>query len=247
MPFELPMAPGQPDGIESVEAELIRKETARSVLEHAKKNPGSVPGRMLRWAESELAAPQIPWQMELAALVKNAVASRRGLLDYSYSIPNRRGNFSGVIMPSLVEPVVDAAIVLDTSGSMSPKDLAAAMSEVQGILAACGQNRVSVYCCDAVAYEMQHIVSAEDLKLFGGGGTNMGVGIEEVRQRRHQVVVVLTDGFTPWPEEEPAGLSVVIGLVLKKSEEKQETTAADLLPPWARHVVEIEAERDETY
>ena len=64
----------------------------------------------------------------------------------------------------------------------------------------------------------------------------MGAGIYAAAELRPRpsVVIVLTDGFTPWPEKPPSGIRVVIGLL-----------AEGLRPPgwappdWAR-VVTIE-------
>jgi hypothetical protein len=46
-----------------------------------------------------------------------------------------------------------------------------------------------------------------------------------------QVVVVLTDGYTPWPSAAPPGVSVVVGLI------GPEYAPGDrIVPQWARAV-----------
>jgi hypothetical protein len=57
----------------------------------------------------------------------------------------------------------------------------------------------------------------------------MGAGIRAAGdlRPRPQVVVVLTDGETPWPAEPPAGMRVVVGLVGPRPPTP---------PPWARSV-----------
>jgi predicted metal-dependent peptidase len=73
-----------------------------------------------------------------------------------------------------------------------------------------------VVVCDEVAASPQHVRTIAELQLTGGGGTDMRVGIDAALQLRPcpQIVVVLTDGLTPWPVAAPVGttlVAVVIG------------------------------------
>jgi predicted metal-dependent peptidase len=53
------------------------------------------------------------------------------------------------------------------------------------------------------------------VQLAGGGGTDMGSGIESAAalRPRPSVVIVLTDGYTPWPDQPPPGIRVIVGLL----------------------------------
>jgi hypothetical protein len=63
--------------------------------------------------------------------------------------------------------------------------------------------------CDAKAYDVVWASSTGDLPLIGGGGTDMTAGLvaavgPAVRAQvgyRPKAVLVLTDGYTPWPNE----------------------------------------------
>src|ERR1035437_1408093 len=99
---------------------------------------------------------------------------------------------------------VVVSTVVDTSGAMSQADLDAAMAEVHGVLHSTGvaRERVRLLSCDAAATTAQRVRSAVSVRLTGGGGTDMRVGIraaEKATPAPH-VVIVLTDGDTPWPE-----------------------------------------------
>ena len=70
--------------------------------------------------------------------------------------------------------------------------------------------------CDEEAAAPQQVRTISELQLTGGGGTDMRVGIAAALdlRPRPQVVVVLTDGLTPWPVDAPVGttlVAVVIG------------------------------------
>ncbi|MDQ6928630.1 MAG: VWA-like domain-containing protein, partial [Actinomycetota bacterium] len=85
----------------------------------------------------------------------------------------------------------------------------------------------------------RRVSSARAVQLVGGGGTDMGAGLEAAARMRPRpsVVVVLTDGQTPWPTDAPKGMHVVIGLIrsLLPGQSPDRVWAA---PAWAR-LVEI--------
>jgi predicted metal-dependent peptidase len=234
--YELP-APGgatKEQGIGEAEGDLLRQQVAREIQAAAAR--GNVPAGWKRWAEALLEPPVAPWERELSALVKNAVTMARGMCDFSYSKVSRRGMFQGVIMPALVRPNPDAAVVVDTSGSMSEALLARALIEIKGILRAVGQRRVPVLCCDAAVHGgVQRVSNAFDVELAGGGGTDMGIGIEAAQKLRASVIIVLTDGFTPWPADPPRGCQLVIGILNPDSGVEDHYPA----PPYAKRVLKI--------
>ena len=73
---------------------------------------------------------------------------------------------------------------------------------------------VTVLACDAEAGEAQRVFNVSDIKLTGGGGTDMGIGLAacEKLKPRPDVVIVLTDMYTPRPEEAPPFTTVVVAL-----------------------------------
>ncbi len=170
----------------------------------------------LRWAE-QILEPAGDWRKALAAELRRAVSDAAGAVDYSYRRPSRRASVAGsVVLPALRRPVPQIAVVCDTSGSMSEDLLAAALAEVDGLLRAVGVTRqLRVLACDTAVGPARRVSSARQVELVGGGGTDMGAGSEAAGQLRPRpsITVVLTDGFTPWPDEPPRGMRVVVGLL----------------------------------
>jgi predicted metal-dependent peptidase len=189
-----------------------------------------VPAGLLRWAE-EILTPKVNWRTLLAAELRRAVAEVCGAVDYSYRRPSRRSAVAGqVVLPALRRPVPEVAMVCDTSGSMTADLLAMVLAEVAGLLRALGLARqVRVLACDTAVAPAQRVSSARQVQLVGGGGTNMGAGIDAAAALRPRpaVTVVLTDGYTPWPSSPPKGMRVVVGLL---------GTRAPDAPPWTRSV-----------
>ncbi|MFD8884265.1 VWA-like domain-containing protein [Streptomyces erythrochromogenes] len=207
VPWELGEG-GGPARVGPVEAEALRRQTAEAVRAHQRAR-GRIPAGWARWAE-ELLEPTVDWRQALAGAVREAAAWAAGAVDYTYRRPSRRTPALGgrVVLPSLRRPLPRVAVVVDTSGSMGPDDLAAALAEVTGVLreVGVGGNRVAVLACDADVHAVTRVRSAGEVTLAGGGGTDMRVGISAALALpdRPNMVVVLTDGYTPWPDETPS-------------------------------------------
>jgi predicted metal-dependent peptidase len=144
------------------------------------------------------------------------------------------GSGQNIILPAMRQPNPPTiAIVIDTSGSMSDDMLAWALSETQGVLRSLGSSdrAVRLYACDASVDSGQRIRNASQVKLTGGGGTDMRVGITAAMEQRPKpdCVLVLTDGFTSWPDEPLKGATLIVGLT--------DEGASDAVPAWARKVV----------
>lgn len=205
-------------GIGEAEAELIRRKVAEEILVAAASDSrGNIPGHWKRWAEEKL-RPKVDWRRELASAVRRAIADVSGAVDYTYRRPSRRQGRVGngkVIFPALRRPTPSVAVVVDTSGSISDAMLSQSLAEVSGVLKACGQREgVCVLAVDSAVQACKRVFSPDQVSMAGGGGTDMGVGIQaaENLRPRPQVIVVLTDGLTPWPDNPPRA-KVVVGLL----------------------------------
>ncbi len=209
-PWEPP--PPDPDddgaGIDGRDADAIRRRVAADILGA---DPSTVGAGLRTWARRTIEG-SVDWRTELAAVLRRAQATVAGAVDYSYRRPSRRAAaVRGVILPALRRPAVDVAVVCDTSASVSDELLAVAVVEIDGIVRAAGTRAVTVLACDDAVQATTRVVAPDDLVLIGGGGTDLGVGLGAAAELtpRPDLVVVVTDGFTPWPEGPPTAPVVV--------------------------------------
>ncbi|NMO57319.1 hypothetical protein HH310_39880 [Actinoplanes sp. TBRC 11911] len=195
-------------------------------------SPGDVPEGWQRWADKAFHPPQ-PWRELLGAAVR-AASGAGGGGDYTYGRPARRSAaLPEVVLPALRRNPPRVSVVIDTSGSVSDAELGTALLEVTAIGRAVGGGRgqVSVISCDAAAGIAHPLCRAEGIPLIGGGGTDLRAGFARASSAhpRPDVIVVLTDGQTPWPDASPC--RTVVGLFPRP-------VRRDYSPPpsWARVV-----------
>jgi len=226
-------AAGEDDGsVDAGRAELLRQQTARNVLDHVRSR-GSVPGGWERWARATL-APVVDWRRELTSLTRRVTASVAGARDYSYARPSRRASATpAVVLPALRQPRPPrAALVVDTSGSVTEEMLARVHAETAAILRRSRGTGVQVIACDAAASRARLVRRVQDVVLVGGGGTDLRVGVTAAAALRPAVdlVIVATDGDTPWPDAPPRENPGATYVVLLLDGERAG------VPPWMRTI-----------
>jgi predicted metal-dependent peptidase len=242
--YELDPADSQAPASSTDSQENVLDSVSSAILK-AVENGEDMPEALTRVARDRL-EPTLDWKKLLAFNLRNAISNVAGRRDYTYSRPSRRQgaiNAGGTnfILPAMRQPQPPCvAIVLDTSGSIGNDTLDIYLSEIRGIFMAVGvSSGIWVLPCDSKVHEVEKIRSFDltKLRIKGGGGTDMSVGITEALRIRPRVniVVTLTDGATPWPEKKPLGSILYLAVLTSKSFQQY-------VPDWMTTVV-IEDQR----
>ncbi|MDH6135485.1 putative metal-dependent peptidase [Kitasatospora sp. MAA4] len=239
---EWDLGPDGAHGLSAQERDAVRFRVAQGITGR----PGSTSKGWQRWAEEAFHPPQ-PWRELLGAAVRSAASGAGAGEDYTYGRPSRRSTaLPGVVLPSLRRRPPRVCVIVDTSGSVSDAELGSALLEVAAISRAVGGRRdlITVLPCDAAARVVHPLCRAEGIPLVGGGGTDLRTGFAKALrgQLRPDVIVVLTDGQTPWPATRPS-CRTVVGLFPRQWagpswDEDDPDYVPDAPPDWAR-VVEI--------
>ncbi|MFC9434255.1 VWA-like domain-containing protein [Nocardia sp. NPDC057030] len=240
MDREWDLGPDGADGLSAQERDAVRFLVAQGIIGR----PGNASQGWKRWAKETFHPPQ-PWRDLLGSALRSAVSSPGVGEDYTYGRPARRSaGVPGVVLPSLRRTPPRVTVLIDTSGSVSDTELGTALLEVAAISRAVGGRRdlVSVLSCDAAAGVVHPLCRAEGIPLVGGGGTDLRAGFAKALRNRPgpDVLVVLTDGQTPWPDRRPT-CRTVVGLFRRPAGSPNEDDpdyVPDAPPAWAR-VVEI--------
>ena len=177
----------------------------------------------------KLKPPQLNWRMLLNEFVQE------DFTDYSFAPPDRRFDESPFFLPDFNDKgdtVKDILFMIDTSGSVSDAMMTTAYSEIQGAIHQFGgklQGWLGFF--DTAIVEPKPFSDEDEFRSIrpaGGGGTNFGILFEYVRKHmREQLpscMVILTDGYAPFPTEEVAEGIPVLWLLNNDK----------VTPPWGK-------------
>ena len=133
------MRPTMPMRTQAEQDAKISTIQAGKVSEAAGKLPGSLK-RMIK----ELMQPVIDWKAVLARFVQASAKN-----DYTWSRPAPRYMASCLYMPTMQsEAMGQIVIAIDTSGSVSQKEINQFASEIQSIADTCSPEMITVLYCD---------------------------------------------------------------------------------------------------
>src|SRR5687768_820574 len=209
-PWELPGDDGSPGGVpgvDPVKGELVRRDIAQRILDRSS-DAGDVPLGWRRWAHGVL-APKVDYMATIRHAVRKALRdSTLGRYDRTYRRPHRRqAAYGEFIMSSFYQPRPRPGFLIDTSGSMEDTQLARAVAELGGLTRQLGYGAdIVVACCDVVVHDVRKALTTAQVALYGGGGTDIGAGLRWFADRKSgpiDLLVVVTDCHTPWPQEAP--------------------------------------------
>jgi len=147
--------------------------------------------------------PKMDWRDILRNFIEREIPQ-----DYTFGRPHKKSITSGFYLPDTVKEGINLAVIVDTSGSIGKKELKSFKGELLGIINSNEGLTARVYACDdevhnhvdVDAYSEEEIL---DWKPEGCGGTDLRKGFKRIEEDDLQpkCVVVLTDMYTPFPED----------------------------------------------
>ena len=166
---------------------------------------GNLPAGVRRILK-DLTEPQMNWRELLRMQLESTIKS-----DYTWMRASRKGWDMDAVMPGMKqEPMIDIAVALDASGSISGKMLNDFMSEIQGIMDSFPAYKIHVITFDTetynpAQYDSDNLDSICDYEVTGGGGTDFDCIFEYLKREEIEPkrLVVFTDGYPSgsWGDE----------------------------------------------
>jgi predicted metal-dependent peptidase len=220
---------GKKPKVSDEERQKIRDEIKEAVLAAAAASDGAgnLPAGVKRIIQ-DMTAPKMNWREFLRMQLESTIKS-----DFTWMRASRRGWHMDAVMPGMKnDEMIDIAISIDASGSMSEVILKDILSETAGIMEQFPAYRIHVLSFDTQVYNPQQFDSENldditDYEIQGGGGTDFDCVFEyfkenEIEPKRH---IMFTDGypFGSWGDENYCDTVFII----------HGTTS--VVPPWGQH------------
>ena len=188
---------------------------------------GNLPAGVKRLIQ-ELTEPQMNWRELLRMQLESTIKS-----DYTWMRASRKGWHMDAVMPGMkLDPMIDIAVALDASGSISETMLKDFLGEIQGIMESFPAYRIHVVTFDTeaynpVQYDSENLDDICDYEIKGGGGTDFDCIFNYLKENEIEPkrLVVFTDGypFGSWGDENYADTVWIL----------HGTTT--IVPPWGQH------------
>jgi predicted metal-dependent peptidase len=109
-----------------------------------------------------------------------------------------------VVLPSMVMPIPTVGVIVDTSGSMSEKELGEGLGQIRHVLSAI---RAEVYLaiCDCDVHNVRKIRTTKEVQasLVGGGGSDMSPAIAELEKLKCDFIIGISDCMVGYPDTPP--------------------------------------------
>ena len=197
---------GRPQ-LSEADRQAIRDEIKEAMLAAAATadGAGNIPAGVKRLIQ-ELTEPKMNWRELLRMQLESTIKS-----DYTWMRASRKGWHMDAVMPGMkLDPMIDIAVALDASGSISESMLKDFLGEVQGIMDSFPAYRIHVVTFDTEAYNPAQYNSENlddicDYEVTGGGGTDFDCVFNYLKENEIEPkrLVMFTDGypFGSWGDE----------------------------------------------
>lgn len=188
----------------------------------------SIPLGVQRIVE-ELINPKLDWKVILNDFVQEEIT------DYSFNPPDKRYNESDFYLPDYNDTdfiIKDILFLIDTSGSISDKDLVSAYSEIKGAIDQFDGKLIGkLSFFDTGVSDPVLFSSVDDLlkiKPIGGGGTSFDVIFKYINKNLSNnppaSIIIITDGYAPFPQFSVTSNIPVLWII----------TNDKVTPPWGK-------------
>ena len=186
------------------EADSLTREVIKQAVAEAyqqAKAQGRLPGGIAEIIEELLGKEKVNWKRLLKQFVGNAVKSSS---KYSWKRESKR--FGDAQKGKVKDRMIDLAVAIDTSGSISKEEFQEFITEIKGIMCAY-KTTVTVIECDA---EVQKVYQLRrhgkvDTNFKGRGGTDFRPVFKwfEDKKKTPGLLVFFTDGEGAFPDPPP--------------------------------------------
>lgn len=192
--------PKSPEEIEKAVRNIKRDLANAKKL--AERTAGKIPGQFQKLIDQVL-EPEVNWKQQLWDW-----ATERSNDDTTWRRPNKKFIWQDIYLPSSDgEEIGNLCVVVDTSGSVSQKELEYFAGEFNSIREYLKPRLTTVIYCDAHVQKVEEYEPDDEVKfeMIGGGGTDFRPPFDYLDNNAQDVVglVYMTDMWGQFPDTPP--------------------------------------------
>lgn len=158
----------------------------------ANDKPGTIPGEIQIFLD-RLLNPKLPWNRILQKYLQTFAKN-----DYSFRKPNRRF-FPQFHLPRLFgENLINIAVAVDTSGSVSDHEFNRFVTETHSILRMMKPEKITMIQFDTEIKSVNEVRNVSELmhiNFTGRGGTLINPVLDWANKNKPQLLLVFSDGY----------------------------------------------------
>lgn len=162
---------------------------------HFAKQKGNLPANMQRMVDKIL-NKKLNWKQLLYRYITNEIQ-----FDFTYARPSRKFISTGIYFPSTAKENIKIMAAIDTSGSISQKELGLFLGEIYKITKSFNNFEIEVLFHDTEIssrskFNHSNLHKLVNLKPTGGGGTSHKEVFEYANKVKPNILLCFTDGYS---------------------------------------------------
>lgn len=208
-------------GLSPDNLEQLQRSMAEDIARSGKSAGNAIPDAAVEWAAEFLLPPKLPlhelFQNTLGALIDTSRSGHKA----TYRRRSRRQDAVGdrVILPGKARAVTEVMVGIDVSGSRSDDELERDFAEIAAVAESKGF-RVRYFSVSTVHHEIRDLHTS-DLPVFDRdyAGTDMRMAFEVFDAHDAPARILMTDGYTGWPDSVRSGTETLVTITSDSEEE----------------------------
>jgi predicted metal-dependent peptidase len=188
------------ENLDEATKKLVKTQTEtilKEVVEQVQKSRGIIPGEFAEILEkiTKLDPPRFNWRSYLRRFVGGSVK-------YTVKTSKHKPNFRFIDNPGIKnKPKRHILVAIDTSGSVSTKELVEFVEEMHHINRTGTQ--ITIVECDAAIKYIGKFDPKREFKIHGRGGTSFNPVTDyyDANHKKYNCLIYFTDGEAPAPEK----------------------------------------------
>jgi len=159
------------------------------------KQRGKLPVGVERLIDN-LLNPKLNWKSLLHKYITSEIP-----FDYTWKRPHRKSVVIGIYQPSVKRELLNVTVAIDTSGSISEKELKSFLSEVISLAKSFSQIKMKFVTHDAEIQDVYEFTNGNikkimNIKIHGGGGTSHKPVFELAEKEKTKLLICFTDAYS---------------------------------------------------